>query len=509
MPVSPLAIAVGGQKNPQVPIAKAPQTIPVSQRNIWVAARPSTTLPNENTESPAVASLRRMSEAAKEKSASCKPSVPEERAQPLPQVLGTSFSTNSTDTPGRKASVEGSSISPFLGLRRRSTALRDAAGQRPSEDAAKPTVEGLGLPSTIILRKATGLFRSAADSIEATPATQSTVQDFAGKKEQPPNLSMTCTLVGFGSQPLDPVNQTPPLQQDNQLRKASVVSSKALELSCSKSDSKDYAIPDSRRQSLAETAVTTTNIFPSPAILASPVKSEPSTDDRERRISVVQIQSRKSVHQVIWREDETSSSSGTSSDHVSPTNSLSIKKAESIQDNSGDSSIVNRAGSAQNLVLPSAEEQSVPPDVLPVDDPASVTYTAIKFPENHMVRWTWGRTDDSDDKTSDMDAVNAPRASGSSQASYLDPTSGAIPSLPKLFVPEGEDSAAMPQGSGLARRASHAIDPSLSASTGAGREFGSRRSISVHPIFLTSLGDVAGKDGQEGEYTSRRLSRVY
>ena len=40
---------------------------------------------------------------------------------------------------------------------------------------------------------------------------------------------------------------------------------------------------------------------------------------------------------------------------------------------------------------------------------------------------------------------------------------------PQPFVPEGERSAAMPQGSGFARRAPHAIDPSVSASTGVGR----------------------------------------
>ncbi|KAL8965965.1 MAG: hypothetical protein Q9183_003595 [Haloplaca sp. 2 TL-2023] len=506
--ISGSPLAVGGQKNPQVPTTKAPQTVPVSQRRIGIAARPPTTLPDENTESPAVASLRRMSEATKEKSANRKPSVPEERAQPLTQVLGSTFSTNSTDTPNRKASVEGDSIPTVLGLRRRSTALRDGTGQPSSKDAAKPTVDGLALPSTIILRKATGLFRSAADPMETTPATQSTIPDFAGETD-PPSLSRTCTLVGFGSQPLDPVNQTPPLQQDHPFRRPSVVSSKAFELSSSRLGPREYAIPESPQQNLSETVVTTTNIFPSPAILASPVKSAPGTNEPERRISVVQIQSRKSVHQVIWREDETSSSSGTSSDHVSPTSSLSIKKAEPTNKIPGDSSAVNEAGPAEDLVLPPAEEQSLPPDELPQDDSASVTHIAVKFPENHMVRWTWGGTDDSGDKSSEIDAVKARGASGSSQASYLDPTSGAVPSPPQLFVPEGEDSAAMAPGSGFARRASHAIDASLSANTGAGREYGSRRSISVHPMLLTSFGDVPGNDAQRGEHTSRRLSRVY
>ncbi|KAL8867970.1 MAG: hypothetical protein Q9174_005309 [Haloplaca sp. 1 TL-2023] len=449
MPGSPLA--VGGQKNPQVPTGKAPQTIPVSQRHIGAAAWPPITLPNENTESPAVTSLRRMSEATKDKSANRKPGEPSvlnEMTQALPQVLESTFSTKNADTPSRKASVQGDSIPPIQGLRRRSTALRDGNRRRPSKDVAKPTLLGLELPSTIILRKATGLFQPAADPMQPAQATTRTAEELAGKPDDSSSLPMTCTLVGFGSQPRDPMDPTPLLQQEDPLRDSSVVSSKALELSSSKSDSRDFAIPDHRRQSLAETAVTKTNIFPAPAILASPVKSAPSTNERERRISVVQIQSRKSVHQIIWREDETSSSSGTSSDHVSPTSSLSIKKTESPHDNSGDDSIVDKAGVAPDLVLPPAEEQNLPPDEFPVEGPASFTHTAFKFPENRMVRWTWGGNDDSDDKTSDMDAVKAPGASDGSQASYLDPTSGAVPSPPQLFVPEGgEDSATTAPGS--------------------------------------------------------------
>lgn len=77
-----------------------------------------------------------------------------------------------------------------------------------------------------------------------------------------------------------------------------------------------------RRQSVTvEAALTTAEFFPCPGILISPC-SKPnllSSEQESVRTSVVQIASRNSVHKIIWRADESSSSAGSSSP-VSPTN---------------------------------------------------------------------------------------------------------------------------------------------------------------------------------------------
>ena len=77
-----------------------------------------------------------------------------------------------------------------------------------------------------------------------------------------------------------------------------------------------------RRQSVtAAAALTTTEFSPCPGTLISP-GSKPNLRSPEQalvRTSVVRFASRNSVHEIIWRENETSSS-GTSPSPISPTN---------------------------------------------------------------------------------------------------------------------------------------------------------------------------------------------
>ena len=78
----------------------------------------------------------------------------------------------------------------------------------------------------------------------------------------------------------------------------------------------------SRHGALAETALTFTDVHLAPGTFGVGAKSRLSLDPAEapRRVSVLHFQTRKSVHEVIWREDETTSGSSLeSSSRVSAT----------------------------------------------------------------------------------------------------------------------------------------------------------------------------------------------
>ena len=74
----------------------------------------------------------------------------------------------------------------------------------------------------------------------------------------------------------------------------------------------------SRRSMLAPATMTFTDVHVAPGTFAvglqSRKQSSAASDQNPRRISVVHFKSRKSIHEVVWREDETTSSSSPNSD---------------------------------------------------------------------------------------------------------------------------------------------------------------------------------------------------
>lgn len=500
-PVSPLAVS---DRIVQASMAKGYQGTPDSQQRFRDGIRPPIVLPAENSESPAVSSLRRLSEATKGKPVDRTSLNVDEAPQPVFAVLESFFTASNTNSSTRKNSVGDPTI-PAHGLRRRSTAFRDGDRRRPSKSATKPTVPGLGIPATITLRKATGLF-----SFDAGPkaSMQSAVGESAAKIEDTLSSPTTCTLAGFGPHLLDNPDQTLNPQIGAQSRKPSSVSTKGLELLRYVSASE---MPSNRRQSLAETAVTIANIFPSPAILASPIKSAPPSNEIQRRLSVVQIQSRKSLHQVIWREDDASSGSGTSSDPVSPTGSLSIKIPESIESSPAQRSIASsKAGTRRNSTLSCVMKQNTPLDALSKGDSSIAVHAAVSHPEAQMIHWSWGATVDTPDgNTGNIDIMKGLGGTYITQGPRLEEKClGTASALPQLCVPDEEEDTPISEGSGFVRRASFAIDPSSLASIGPGRELGSRRSISVQPISISRLGEDVAINAQRGSNAGRRFSRV-
>ncbi|KAI4097381.1 MAG: hypothetical protein L6R37_006817 [Teloschistes peruensis] len=467
---------------------------------------PPTVLPVESKESPAVLSLRRLSRDASDNvanAASTSDNVPKSLLKAVESIF-----TTKDAVPSSQKSSDGDFSPPMVGLRRSSTALWDGDRRRSSKSETKKALLGLGVPATIILRKATGMFPATAAPKDITTG------DPSDAKESRPGVPPTCTLIGFGSRPLDGPERVLGEENEQKQRRMSTFSMKGHDLLASTSNSSTTGGLDSRQQSLAETAITVANMFPSAAILVSPAKSSPVTIESERRLSVVQIKSRKSVHQVIWREDDTSSSSATSLDPISPTDSLSAKDLQKVEDTPPQNSVTaSDTGTKLNLALPNCEEQGLPPDVLTQDDPQAPIPIVLPRRGDQMFGWSWGtNTQTSDTHSNDEGTAKGFPSVGENEGmDHVCAASGMVSGVPQLFVPGDEDHnpTHTNQAPYVSRRASFAMNPLSLMTTGAGRELGSRRSISVHPSLLASMEEGDNLGQEHSSAISRRLSRVY
>ncbi|KAL8731064.1 MAG: hypothetical protein Q9181_004451 [Wetmoreana brouardii] len=473
----------------QASVAEGHRSLVDSQWQPRDSERPPSVPPAEDNESPAILSLRRLSQAASNKVMNV-PSNANEPPNPLHKAVESLFRASNAGSSIRKSSI-GDSATPKFGLRRRSTAFRDGDRRRPSKTETEAAMAGLEIPATITLRKATGLFQLA-------PTPKEPTHDLAGEsaitREESPT---TCTLVGFGSRPLDEPQQVSERQDAINIRKLSTISTKEYDLLTSTPTSRVPGISSSRRQSLAETAVTVTNIFPSPAVLASPTRTASLASDPDRRFSVVQINSRKSVHQVIWREDDTSSSSATSSDPISPTGSFSNKIPETVENSPLQRSVVSSKDGTGNSSPQNSNERTPTSNVLSEREIDAPVHEMRPRPEGQMLQWSWGATAGMLD-----DAANS-----------VAKTSGTLfetdPAVPQLLIPD-DDGCNPPSvaSAGNVRRGSFAVDTSSLASIGPGREIGSRRSISVHPLSLPRFGEDGAFNYQKTGHANLRPSRV-
>lgn len=198
-------------------------------------------------------------------------------------------------------------------------------------------------PATIVLRKA-----SAAPQPRSivVPCTTSASFD-STRSNEPPLHSRTssASLLAFDSKHVDKEphsipstlsslkeNDQSPTQRDTPVRRPSLMSEDFLPHKKTRAMTLLGNTAVNRRQSVtAEAALTTAEFFPCPGTLINP-SSKPNPRSHEQaavRTSVVHFSSRNSIHEIIWRENETSSS-GSSSSPVSPTN----KEASPIKDRS-------------------------------------------------------------------------------------------------------------------------------------------------------------------------------
>ncbi|KAL8939407.1 MAG: hypothetical protein Q9216_003372 [Gyalolechia sp. 2 TL-2023] len=456
---------------------------------------PATVQQGESIESPAVTSLKRLSVAEANNPGRSSLDADETKTS-FGSALKSLFDRNDATSDHSTGVL----ATPRSYARRRSSAFRDGDRRRPKKDDTKVPLAGLSIPATIMLRKATGLLGLGTNT---EPSTNAILGGAECTEESPLIPPIAFTLVGFDSRHVADKKQGMRSQADSQIRKSSTVLEIGHNAILPMFSSASSELLGSRRNSLAEPAITFTNTFPSTTIMTSPVSNSPSVNGPDRRFSVVQIKSRNSLHQVIWREDDTSSDSGTSSDHPSPTGSVTLldTSENSPTNKSATSSDINAKLDSKvslckvdNLVsdpLVNAEGDNISPKLA---NPRS---------ESHMLQWSWG-AGPNPEFSEDPDVANDSTTHPQSKSSPFGPSF--IPQL--LFPTDEEESPLVKHGPGVARRGSFMANAPSTTNLAAGRELGSRRSISIQPLMLSSLPDVGASENQMRASTSRRLSRI-
>ncbi|KAL8725261.1 MAG: hypothetical protein Q9166_007463 [cf. Caloplaca sp. 2 TL-2023] len=508
------ATAVSEADPGKLPNADQPHQLPSSimttvlddQRQSEVVEGPSPISSVQINESPAVISLRRLSEHGGDRRSSVSKDA-DKPWQSLRGMLEAMFTASDVGTSNQKQS-DGGQTTPQQGISRRNTASREQDRRRLRKTETSAGMLGLEIPAIITLRKATGLFQIGAGPEAAMHIPTEISPDCREGSISSPS---TCTLVGIDSRLLGGKDQTTERQDGALTRKVSPGITNGPELLVSR-PSKESASEDGRQRSMAETAITVANTFPSPAILASPTGTTSSNTEAERRFSVVHIKSRKSLHQVIWCEDDTSSSSATSSDSLSLTRSES-SMIPGISEKSlvKKSAATSKASTRQNSNPTLSKEISLASDALVKAEKSVPVDTTRTPPEGQMLQWSWSL--DEDAPYDPMDTSDAAKTSHSILQSQGQPQAdasfAATVDIPRLFIPnDDEDPLTRHQPLAVSRRGSFMLDTSSLASMTAEREAGSRRSISIDPLKFSRLGDGGVIDDRNGGQISRRFSRV-
>ena len=287
---------------------------------------------NRDVESPAVNALRSISQ----------PLTPDTDSRILRRV-STAFGATFGFLTSGKGSLDSSETS-----RKRSTASREECQHRnnfsdrkcPSRSTTFKGLKGatttLETPATITLRKASNMF-------VPNPATSSlSTSAVNGNANRPDPHGPTSELLAFYatpvvsserprrfSGPLLQISNSSQHEQVGTLWNQDPASPSEPRISNSIGQFKDadcYSSP-------AENTLTFTDVHTAPGSFAVESRSRKSSlafPASLRRISVVHFRSRNSIHEVIWREDETTSGSSFTSDSSSPPNQESRTKSPTL-----------------------------------------------------------------------------------------------------------------------------------------------------------------------------------
>lgn len=213
-----------------------------------------------------------------------------------------------------------------------STFGENASGDlSPTSKVSIAQVARLRNPALITLRKASGVnpLSSTANAGNLTNASSNIMQN----SQQPLSSTTISNLVSFQSQPKDQAAKSA-WEQESKLEKrpaspASRSSYDATPHARARFMSLSHLGNSGKSQqftSPAEPALTVTSFYPTRAASSKP-QSRSHSLSLERapfRFSIVQIVSRKSIHEVIWYEDDTSTSDDSMSP-ISPKNELQAR----------------------------------------------------------------------------------------------------------------------------------------------------------------------------------------
>ena len=298
--------------------------------------------------------------------------------KPKPTI---SFAANTSHKASRKAEEASRRSSAHC----KSLAYQDIDGGCPAFKDRKDVPGTLGTPATITLRKASNVYAPI-------PITTSMSASLSREREHKRTADAPASeLLAFYSSPALEKRPTPtnisspqslevPRSLKEQPTSAFGISSQSVRRR-SKSVSQFNDISNARRCSPpAEAALTFTDVHVAPGSFAvGPKSRKQSLEPTEfsRRISAVQILSHDSVHEVIWREDETTS----------------------------DSSLTASSRASQHVGHSFRSTPSPDSEGSPTQEPANVqkeTKTALsvvsnsvsmftKIPDN-LFRWSWGES---------------------------------------------------------------------------------------------------------------------
>ena len=462
---------------------------------------------------------------------------------------GISFAAN----PSHKASKKAEEASRRSSAHCKSLAYQDIDGRRPAFKDRKDVPGTLGTPATITLRKASNIYASMPNT---TSMSASLTREYEHRRAADTPAS---ELLAFYSCPTLERRPTltdlsyPQSPQVPRSLKEQTTTAFGNKFQTSRRGSKSVSqfsdISNARRCSLpAEAALTFADVHIAPGTFAVRPKSRKQSlvpTDFGRRISTIQILSRDSVHEVIWREDETTS----------------------------DSSFTASSGASQHMThslrsIPSSDSNDSPTQELGAEQKEMKAAMFTKMPDK-LLRWSWEEsaehTPRADDATSDPlaqvaeatvraagmksdpldqvlvisisdpDSISPPQSSDQQISRSNDPSSSKLPSV-QFFPPlrsrrsiaEWRKEPLVDINDPLAGRVAHHQVPKsgLSAELGTGAEVivtgskevvssqmshtadGRRRSYGPRAAWLGSAGSVGSAIGASSHrrLVSRRKS---
>lgn len=238
--------------------------------------------------------------------------------------------------------VDENAGNPLATVKQRAATMKSVAygdDRRPLLDsgAMGNLSGGLNIPASITLRKASeALALSAAKSMDNKATLEMIPTAF-----NPPSRRQTSSksLIAFRSGRVN-TNSSPtvpgisfshqgklPSPQSDPSAEATSPESQVRSSKAEADLIKRFSFParDQRRTSIAETALTFADFFPAPGTFVKPNSSVDSVSPEKTpfHFSIVRVLTTSSAHEIIWREDETSSSGGSSS-LVSPTDKYRV-----------------------------------------------------------------------------------------------------------------------------------------------------------------------------------------
>lgn len=249
---------------------------------------------------------------------------------------------------------------------------------RPRSHLFRGTHLGSDTPATITLRKASDAYFVMIGQ-GAANGDFSTSGGISLPKPPPADRKPSVALMDFRSKRLMEHRKSLwyslPLLSDQNVENDSPSEEKAEEKPVRENDHEPLSIFNNLQGSgtLAEPAITFTDVHPAPQSYASVPYScgrSSSMLGKPRRTSSVHIKTRSSVHEIIWREDETSSGSS-SQESISPVQT-------------------NKSNQAPNMMTPRVTRTTSISQSAPTTPILHIENSKLYTPrEENLFEWSW------------------------------------------------------------------------------------------------------------------------